>query len=125
MDVATSFREASLLDENVIFVKGFFNDSLKPLAQKVGSMAILRLDSDLYESTVDSLYHFYDKLSVGGYVIVDDWDGFPSKVACEDFLAVHKVEPEFVRIDEISVYWQKTEQVKIQYWRYAESTFTT
>ena len=125
MDVATSFREASLLDENVIFVKGFFNDSLKPLAQKVGSMAILRLDSDLYESTVDILYHFYDKLSVGGYVIVDDWDGFPSKVACEDFLAVHKVEPEFVRIDEISVYWQKTEQVKIQYWRYAESTFTT
>lgn len=35
----------------------------------------------MYESTVDVLYHLYDKLSVGGFVIMDDWFNFPSKNA--------------------------------------------
>lgn len=42
----------------------------------------------MYESTVDVLYHLYDKLSIGGFVIMDDWYGFPSKTACEDFFQV-------------------------------------
>jgi len=31
-----------------------------------------RLDGDMYESTVDVLYNLYDKLSIGGYVIMND-----------------------------------------------------
>ena len=121
--VATSFREASLLDENVIFAKGFFNDSLKPLAQQIKSLAVLRLDGDMYESTVDILYHLYNKVSIGGYVIMDDWDNFPSQSACLDFFAVHNLQPKIVRIDQVSVYWQKTKRVKVQYWRYTTSQF--
>ncbi len=77
----------------------------------------------MYESTVDVLYHLYDKLSLGGYVIMDDWFGFPSKTAC-DFFAVHGIKPEIIRIDTLSAYWKKTEDVKIQYWRYEQSKFT-
>ena len=73
----------------------------------------MRLDGDMYESTVDVLYHLYDKLSVGGYVIMDDWFGFPSKVACEDFFQVHNIHPTIVPIDDLAAYWQKTEQVEI------------
>jgi hypothetical protein len=121
--VATSFREAALLDENVIFARGFFNHTMKPLAKQINSLAILRLDGDMYESTVDVLYHLYDKLSLGGYVIMDDWDNFPSQFACLDFFAAHKFDPDIVRIDKVSVYWQKRVEIKVQYWRYEKSAF--
>jgi len=77
----------------------------------------------MYESTVDVLYNLYDKLSIGGFVIMDDWFGFPSKIACIDFFKVHKIEPEIIPIDHLSAYWQKTEHVDIQYWRYEQSKF--
>ena len=77
----------------------------------------------MYESTVDVLYNLYDKLSIGGYLIMDDWYGFPSKTACEDFFKVHGINPEIIKIDDLSAYWKKTEQVDIQYWRYEQSKF--
>jgi hypothetical protein len=77
----------------------------------------------MYESTVDVLYHLYDKLSVGGYVIMDDWFNFPSKVACEDFFKTHGINPTIVPIDNLSAYWKKEEQVEIQFWRYKELKF--
>ena len=77
----------------------------------------------MYESTVDVLYHLYDKLSIGGYIIIDDWTGFPAKEACEDFFKVHGINPEIIPIDKIAAYWKKTEKVDIQYWRYEQSKF--
>lgn len=122
--VALHFRESGMTDSNVIFVKGFFSDTMKALSPKVQSLAVMRLDGDMYESTVDVLYHFYDKLSVGGYVIVDDWFGFPAKTACEDFFKVHGMNVTIVPIDNLPVYWQKTKQISIQSWRYNQSKFT-
>ena len=79
---------------------------------------------DMYESTVDVLYHLYDKLSIGGYVIMDDcWCCWASKTACEDFFAVHGIKPEIIPIDDFSAYWKKTDHVQIQYWRYEQSKF--
>ncbi|KAL3770007.1 hypothetical protein ACHAWO_013383 [Cyclotella atomus] len=91
--VALSFSQYGLLDSNVVFAKGFFNDTMPPLSKHIQKLAIMRLDGDMYESTVDVLYNLYDKLSIGGFVIMDDWylpsqDGFPSKRACEDFFKV-------------------------------------
>ena len=122
--VALHFHESGMQDPNVIFVKGFFNDTMVALATKVQSVAAICLDGDMYESTVDVLYHLYDKLSVGGYVIVDDWFGFPARTACEDFFKVHGMNVTIVPIDKMSVYWQKTKQIKIQHWRYKQSKFT-
>jgi len=67
----------------------------------------------MYESTVDVLYHLNDKLSIGGYVIMDDWFGFPSKTACEDFFAVDGIKPEIIPIDDISAYWKISEGVQV------------
>lgn len=77
----------------------------------------------MYESTVDVLYNLYDKLSIGGYVIMDDWNGFPSRKACLHFFEVHGMNPEIVQIDSLAAYWQKTEEVDIQYWRYEQKKF--
>jgi hypothetical protein len=49
-------------------------------------LALLRLDGDLYKSTQDALTSLYDKVSPGGYVIVDDynsWDG--CRAAADEF----------------------------------------
>jgi hypothetical protein len=121
--VAENFKAAGLLDPNVIFVKGYFNNTMSEVAKMTESLAIMRLDGDMYESTVDVLYHLYSKLSIGGYVIMDDWNGFPSKTACEDFFKVHGISPVIVGVDRLSVYWQKTEHVEIQYWRYEQLKF--
>lgn len=77
----------------------------------------------MYESTVDVLYHLYNKLSIGGYVIIDDWFGFPARTACEDFFKVHGIKPEIIAIDQMAAYWKKTEDIDIQYWRYEKSDF--
>ena len=49
---------------------------------------------------------------------MDDWYGFPSQFACEDFFAVHGIDPELTQIDRHSIWWKKTEHVEVQYWRY-------
>lgn len=121
--VAGNFRELGLLDPHVVFAKGFFNETMPPLATQVHSLAVMRLDGDMYESTVDVLYHMYDKLSIGGYVIMDDWFGFPARTACEDFFRVHGFNPQIVPIDGKAVYWKKTEHVDVQFWRYKQSRF--
>ena len=122
--VANNFLKYGLLDSNVIFAKGFFNETMPPLSERIETLAIMRLDGDMYESTVDVLYNLYDKLSVGGYVIMDDWTGFPSKIAVEDFFKVHGINPKIVFIDGLSVYWKKDKQIDVQKWRYEQSKFT-
>eukprot|EP00970_Alexandrium_tamarense_P015438 scaffold5170_cov200-Alexandrium_tamarense.AAC.12 len=100
----------------------FFNETKPPLSKKIEKLSVIRLDGDMYESAVDVLYHLYDKLSIGGCVIKDDWFGFPSKTACDDFFEVHGIQPNIVSIDQLSAYWKKTEDVDIQYWRYEQTS---
>ena len=121
--VANNFFSYGLLDKNVVFVKGLFRDSLGPLSNHIKRLSIMRLDGDMYESTVDVLYRLYDKLSVGGYVIIDDWFGFPARTACEDFFKVHGINPKITAIDNLAVFWMKTEEVTVQHWRYEQSKF--
>ena len=64
--VAGNFNSAGLLDENVVFAQGFFNDTIPPLSNMIELLAVIRFDGDIYESAVDVLYNLYGKLSVGG-----------------------------------------------------------
>lgn len=127
-EVARHFHQYGLLTENVYFVAGYFNQTMPILAQQPPSLlskiALLRLDGDMYQSTVDVLYHLYEKVTIGGFIIVDDWTGFPAKDACLDFLKVHKLSPKIVPIDGSSVYWQKQEEITVQKWRYEQKKFT-
>jgi O-methyltransferase len=69
--VRENFRRFDLLDDNVIFLEGWFKDTL-PTAP-IDKLSILRVDGDMYESTMQALDYLYPKLSVGGYCILDDW----------------------------------------------------
>lgn len=68
--VKDNFSRYGLLDEQVVFVEGMFSDTLPSLS--AGPFALLRLDGDLYESTIVALNSLYPKLSRGGVVIIDD-----------------------------------------------------
>ncbi len=71
----------------VHFVKGYFKDSLPPLAPRVGPIAVLRMDGDIYSSTMDIMTSLYPLVVPGGFVIVDDWTVVPdSRRAVVDYL---------------------------------------
>lgn len=105
-EVKRNFERYGLLDDQVQFLKGWFKDTL-PNAP-IEKLAILRLDGDMYESTMDALHALYDKLSVGGYVIVDDYHVVAGcKKAVHDFLSERKLNPEIEEIDGVGVFWRK------------------
>jgi O-methyltransferase len=104
--VRQNFEKYNLLDENVKFLKGWFKDTL-PTAP-VKKLALLRLDGDMYESTMDGLTNLYPKLSKGGFIIVDDWGAVPGcRLAVEDYRKANNILEEVKTVDWTGVYWRK------------------
>jgi len=104
-DVQANFAVYGLLDEQVRFVKGLFSDTLPKLQAE--RLALIRLDGDLYESTMDALNALYPRLSPGGFVVVDDYAMRSSRTAVHDYLDRHGEKVELTRIDDYSVWWRK------------------
>ena len=105
--VRENFTRYGLLDDQVQFLPGWFRDTL-PTAP-ISQLAVMRLDGDLYESTWDALTNLYPKLSVGGFVIVDDYCYESCRQAVQDYCAAQAIQPEIRDIDGLGVFWRKTE----------------
>jgi len=105
--VEANFRRYDLLDDQVKFLKGWFSDTL-PTAP-IEQISVLRLDGDMYASTMDALDALYDKVSVGGYVIVDDYGAVKGCAkAIHDFRDARGITDEILEIDWAGVYWRKS-----------------
>ncbi len=105
--VQNNFARYGLLDNQVRFLKGFFRDTMP--AAPVGRLAVLRLDGDLYESTWQVLDSLYPRVSVGGYVIVDDYGAIEAcRAAVHDYRRQHGVRDPIVVSDRTVVYWQRS-----------------
>jgi O-methyltransferase len=105
-EVQELFRRYELLDDQVVFLKGWFKDTLP--AAPIEKLAVLRLDGDLYSSTWDALSSLYPKLSPGGFVIVDDYFSFPGcQDAVDDYRMQYGVTEALTQIDGQSVIWRK------------------
>jgi O-methyltransferase len=106
-EVEANFVRYGLLDDQVRFLPGWFRDTL-PTAP-IEQIAVLRLDGDMYESTMVALDSLYLKLSPGGFVIVDDYNCVPQcKLAVDDFRATHGIVDPLQPIDWAAVYWRRT-----------------
>jgi demethyldecarbamoylnovobiocin O-methyltransferase len=106
-EVRRNFRNYDLLDEQVRFLPGWFKDTLP--AAPIDALAVLRMDGDLYVSTWDTLTSLYPKVSVGGYVIVDDYLTCPPcKDAVDEYRTTFDIADELITIDRDGVYWQRT-----------------
>lgn len=103
--VEKNFEKYNLLDNNVVFLKGWFKDTL-PQAP-IEKLALLRLDGDYYESTIDALSNLYPKLAVGGYVIIDDFVLNPCKRAVLDYRKQYNITEKIAKIDWTGIYWKK------------------
>lgn len=105
-EVSNLFERYGLLDDKVKFIQGWFKDTLS--IAPIDKLAVLRLDGDLYESTMDALNPLYSKVTTGGFIIVDDYFSCPPcKRAIDDFRAINKIQDELVTIDRQSVFWRK------------------
>jgi O-methyltransferase len=103
--VQANFRKFDLLDDQVKFVKGWFSNTLP--GADIDKIAVLRLDGDLYSSTMSALDALYHRVSDGGYVIADDYFAWESsRRAVHDFLAKHHIDANIQRIDWAGAYWQ-------------------
>jgi O-methyltransferase len=85
-DVRGTARKLGL-DARTEIVPGWFDDTLMANRERIGPIALLRLDCDWYASMMLCLDALYDQVSPGGTVILDDyyaWDG--CAVAVHEFL---------------------------------------
>jgi O-methyltransferase len=103
--VRHAFRRYHLLDDQVQFLVGYFRDTLTDAP--VDRLAVLRMDGDMYESTVQAIGPLYPKLQPGGFCIVDDYRVVPGcKQAVDEYRAAHGITAQVVDIDGVGVYWR-------------------
>jgi len=104
--VKQNFAAYDLLDEQVEFLKGWFSDTLP--TSPIEKIALLRIDGDMYKSTIDVLKSLYNKVSPGGYVIIDDYNDIRAcRTAVNDFRKARGIDDHIVEIDWTGVYWRK------------------
>lgn len=103
--VESNFARLGLLDDQVKFVPGWFHDTMPELP--VDQIAVLRLDADMYESTMEILNSLYDRVSPGGFIIVDDYALLPCRLALERFFEIRGIAPLIIPIDFFGAYFHK------------------
>ena len=97
-DVQENMRSTRYPAEKVHFVKGPVEETIP--GRLPNSIAILRLDTDWYESTKHELVHLYPLLVQGGILIIDDyghWQG--AQKAVDEYFADYGIKPLLSRID--------------------------
>jgi hypothetical protein len=94
------------LNRRVRFVPGFFEDTLAGLVAE--QWAIARVDADTYEATRDALSCLYPGLSVGGYLVVDDYSSFDGcRRAVDEYRRDHGIHEPLEKVDYTCVRWRR------------------
>jgi O-methyltransferase len=105
-EVQANFARYGMLDERVRFLKGWFEETLP--SAPIERLSILRLDGDMYDSTMVALSALYPKLSVDGYVIVDDYGAVEGcRQAVDDFRMQRGIHEEMHEVDWTCVFWRR------------------
>jgi hypothetical protein len=97
-DVRCNVFSTGYPKDKIHFIKGRVEDTLPAKAPQ--SIALLRLDTDWYESTQHELMHLYPRLSSHGVLIIDDyghWQG--ARQAVDEYFAKQKLRPFLNRLD--------------------------
>lgn len=82
------------VDDIVRPIKGWFQDTLTQRKKDIGPIALLYLDSDIYESTKYCLGELYDSVVPGGIIILDDYETWTgSRQALYEFFSERSIYP--------------------------------
>ena len=110
-EVRRNFEAYGLLDNQVKFVKGWFRETLPKLTGHMWS--VIRLDGDMYQSTMEALESLYPDLSTGGFIIIDDFGAVPGcRQAVLDYRQRHHIREEIHEIDWEAVFWRREASVE-------------
>jgi len=102
------FERLQLDPKKVHFHVGWFQETVPVAAKELGPISILRLDGDWYESTRVCLEHLYPKVSSGGVVILDDYNGWEgSRKATDEYRERNNITAPLVQMDPVCSYWFK------------------
>lgn len=104
--VQRNFDRYGLLDDQVVFLEGWFADTLPGLP--VDQFAVIRVDGDMYSSTMDALDALYPRLAPGGFAIIDDYHCLENcRKAVDDYRAEHGIDEPMTQVDWTGAFWRK------------------
>jgi O-methyltransferase len=86
--VKSNMKQWGIPEELLVYHPGWFKDTLAEEVihwARVTRISVLRLDADLYNSTMTCLKYLYPLLSPGGFLIVDDYALSGARQAVEDY----------------------------------------
>lgn len=127
-DVEDNFRKYRLWDPAVVLVQGFFHRTLPGARrEQFGAgppgglvsprIALLHLDGDMFESYMDSLFHLYDLVALGGVIVCDDCPYIiEAERAVVQFRLLHDIQEPLIK--DITFYWRKERHVQVNYDHY-------
>lgn len=103
--VQQHMREWMIPESFLRFHKGWFQHTVPGV--DISKIALLRLDGDLYESTKVCLDHLADRVSPGGWIIMDDGGVSGAVKATNEYIARLKVKPKIYKVPNSDpIYWQ-------------------
>jgi O-methyltransferase len=107
-DVRSHFERLDLLDNDVYFIKGWFNETMGCVAEQAkDGVSLLRLDGDYYSSTMDVLNPLYPLVQPGGFVIIDDYYAYEQcRQATDEYRHANGITSPMFEIDGVGVYWR-------------------
>jgi hypothetical protein len=98
-EVKLNLQKTEYSESLMFFIKGKVEDTL-PNQIPSDNIALLRLDTDWYESTKHEMQYLFPKLVKNGVLIIDDyghWIG--ARKAIDEYFAVHHLNPLLIPID--------------------------
>lgn len=104
-EVKANFARYGLLDDQVRFLVGWFRDTLS--VAPIDALSLVRLDGDMYGSTIEALEALYPKLSTGGFLIIDDYALAACRQAVSDYRQRAGITDPIQQIDWTGAYWRK------------------
>lgn len=108
--VRDGFHRFGLLDDRVRFLQGSYADTL-PTAP-IEEIALLHIGDEEAGSDPAVLACLYDKLSAGGFVVIDTYSSSPAcRAVVDDFRARRGIDDPVRRVDAHGAFWRKTSAV--------------
>lgn len=105
-EVKNNFKLYGALDNNVIFLEGWFEDTL-PNNSTISKLSVLRMDGDMYKSTMDVFNSCYHKVTKHGFVIIDDYCIPNCRNAVDYFRQVNSIDQPITSVDQCGIFWKK------------------
>jgi O-methyltransferase len=92
--VINNLSSWGLIQNNIELVEGWVQNTIPVVNDRINKISILRLDMDVYHPTKFTLDYWWEKISKGGVIIIDDWALDGVRTACYEFFEEKKIYPE-------------------------------